>query len=347
MHEYRPGGHSRRAALIRVLSRIFVRTTLAWWPLRGPVSRLMPLLDLAFRPLPRLRSTTYERVTGGTWRAELVRPREAAPPADDAPTAGDGPAAGALLYLHGGAFLFCGLATHRRVVERLALRTGLPVLSVDYRQLPKGLLDASLADALDAYRWLLGQGYAPGSIVCVGDSAGGHLAFAVALAARRAGLAGPGGVVGLSPWLDFDSDAKLAYPGARRDVFIPARRLARAGRMCTGTAAGTAVDPLRSPVNGELADLPTVLIQCAEDEVLRYDAELMAERLAAAGIRHTLQVWQGQVHAFPVLGNALPESRAALDEITAFVREVLATGTAAAAPASTEQISADQAKPAS
>ncbi|SDC22235.1 alpha/beta hydrolase [Actinokineospora iranica] len=310
MHEYRPGGQGFRARLIRVLCRVFVWPTMSWWPLRGPLSKLMPLVDLVLRATPRLRATEVERVAGGHWRAELVRPR------------GSANASAALLYLHGGAFVFCGLATHRRVVERLALRTGLPVLSVRYRHLPKGCLDESLADATEAFRWLVGRGFDGGSIVCVGDSAGGHLAFALALAAERAGLDRPAGVVGLSPWLDFDCQVKQAHPNSRTDVFIPARRLSRVARLCTATPAGD-IDPLRSPVNGNLACLPPVLIQCAEDEVLRCDAELMAERLEAAGVTYRLQVWQGQVHAFPVLGHVLPESRAALDEIAGFVAEVV------------------------
>lgn len=308
-HEYRPGGQSFRAAVIRWLCRIFVRPTLACWPLRGPLSRMMPLVNLALRVVPRLRGTECEHVDGGDWRAEFVRPR------------GTVDRSAAILYLHGGAFLFCGLATHRRIVERLALKTGLPVLSVAYRHLPKGRLDDSLADAAEAVRWLETHGIAPNKVVCVGDSAGGHLAFALALNARAAGLSRPAGVVGLSPWLDFDSVAKLGHRNARTDVFIPARRLSRVGLLCAGT--GTEIDPVRSPVNGDLSNFPPVLIQCAEDEVLRCDAELMAERLTAAGVEHNLQIWQGQVHAFPVLAHALPESRAALDEIATFTRRVL------------------------
>ncbi|WP_040406725.1 alpha/beta hydrolase [Amycolatopsis nigrescens] len=321
MREYRHGGRGPRAWLIRMLCRIFVKPTLAWWPLRGPLSRMMPLVNLVLRVVPRLRSTEVERVDGGSWRGELVKPRGA----------GDiTGAAGAVLYLHGGAFLFCGLATHRRVVERLVLRTGLPVFSVEYRQLPKGRLDASLADATEAFRWLVARGIKGESIVCVGDSAGGHLAFALALKASGADLARPAGVVGLSPWLDFDSVAKQAHRNVRRDVFIPAKRLSRVGVLCAGDGTGV-VDAVLSPVNGDLAALPPVLIQCAEDEVLRCDAELMADRLGAAGVPHKLQIWQGQVHAFPVLGHVLPESRAALDEIAAFVGEVLDTETARSA----------------
>nr|WP_083467318.1 alpha/beta hydrolase [Kibdelosporangium sp. MJ126-NF4]CEL22756.1 putative esterase [Kibdelosporangium sp. MJ126-NF4]CTQ89895.1 putative esterase [Kibdelosporangium sp. MJ126-NF4] len=309
MREYRPGGQGFRAALIRGLCRVFVWPTLAWWPLRGPLATLIPLVNLVMSVTPRLRSTRMERVVGASWRGELVRPH--------------GPAtrAGALLYLHGGAFVFCGLATHRRIVERLALRTGLPVLSVEYRQLPRARLDESLADVIDAFRWLVDNGH-DGSIVCVGDSAGGHLAFALALAAEKAGVSGPAGVVGLSPWLDFDSRTKQAHPNSRKDVFIPTRRLSRVARLCTGTQDRD-IDPLRSPVNGTLGCLPPVLLLCAEDEVLRCDAELMAERLEAADVEYKIQIWQGQVHAFPVLGHFLPESRAAIDEIAHFVDDVV------------------------
>ena len=85
--------------------------------------------------------------------------------------------------MHGGAFLLCGTATHRRIVERLAARTGMTVLSVNYRQLPDGRLADSLSDCSEAYQWLLDHGHPAHRIVLAGDSAGGHLAFATALAA--------------------------------------------------------------------------------------------------------------------------------------------------------------------
>jgi acetyl esterase/lipase len=66
------------------------------------------------------------------------------------------------------------------------------------------------------------------------------------------------------------------------------------------------------------------LIIVAEGEILRADGELMAQRLGEAGVACELQVWPGQVHAFPVLAELLPESRAAVRGIGGFVRAVLA-----------------------
>ncbi|NNH70612.1 alpha/beta hydrolase [Nocardia uniformis] len=311
VQDFRQGGNGVRARVIHGLSRVFVRPTLTFWPLRGPLAPLlrpvMHVLDLMFRFVPRLPGTRTRKVADSGWCGELVEPV-------DGPTA-----AGAIVYLHGGAFVFCGLATHRRIVERLALRTGLPVLSVDYRQHPRGRLDDSMEDVAAAVRWLHAEGIGVDSTVFIGDSAGGFLAFALALEAPKRGIARPIGVIGLSAWLDLAHEVKLAHRNARSDVFLPAGRFAQIALLMAGDAQGV-IDPLRSPVNGELAQLPPALLICAEDEVLRADAEVMSERLLAAGVEHRLQVWQGQVHAFPVLGNLLPESRAAIEEIAEFIR---------------------------
>src|SRR4029453_3108723 len=43
-----------------------------------------------------------------------------------------------ILYLHGGGFFSCGIETHRRICERLALKSGAMVISADYVQPPLG-----------------------------------------------------------------------------------------------------------------------------------------------------------------------------------------------------------------
>jgi acetyl esterase/lipase len=97
--------------------------------------------------------------------------------------------------------------------------------------------------------------------------------------------------------------------------------MTRIARQINGTDV---IDPLRSPVNAVLTGLPPSLLMCAADEVLRHDAELMTERLEAAGVPVDLHIWEGQVHAFPVLAHLLPESRRALDLISEFVVDALA-----------------------
>ncbi|MFF0541604.1 alpha/beta hydrolase [Nocardia thailandica] len=261
--------------------------------------------------IPEPQGIDRESVDMGTFRMEIVRP------------AGGSRALrhGAILYFHGGGFAVCGLRTHRGVAASLARRTGLPVVNVEYRQMPTCGIDNSIEDCILAYRWLLRHGAEPGRIVFAGDSAGGFLTFATALRAREIGLPLPAGLVGLSALLDLDHAAKADYVNAGRDAYIPVRGVEAVVRL--GAAVDGVVDPKLSPVNGDLAGLPPVLLIAAEDELLRYDTELMAHRLTAAGVPVQVELWRGQVHAFMSFVPTMPESRAALGRVARFVRTAL------------------------
>jgi acetyl esterase/lipase len=302
-------GVSVRARVVFQAARLMLRPLLTCWPLTSWGMLPLPLVDVAASLLPSPRGSRFERVRFGGYVGEWAR-------------AGDAAQDGVVLYFHGGAFVACGVATHRHEVARISAACGLPVLSVAYRQLPTVPLVGSVDDCLGVYRALLDQGFDPQRIVFAGDSAGGHLAFATALAALEADLPRPAGIVALSPWLDLDATTKLAHPNARRDAYAPVGRLVALAKLCGGGAPE--LDPRLSPVNRELGGLPPVLLMASDCEMLRCDAELMAERLGAADVPCTLQIWEGQVHAFPVLGNLLPESRAAIEEIGAFARRVTA-----------------------
>ena len=299
-------GVSVQARVASTAARLVFRPLLAHWPLTNGGMLPLPLVDALARLLPTPGSVKYDTVDFGDFTGEWVRPACEGKPEVGTP--------GVVLYFHGGAFVTCGVATHRHAVARIAQAAGLPVLSVAYRHLPTVPLAGSVADCLAVYRSVLAQGFDPQRVVLAGDSAGGCLAFATALAARDEGLPRPAGIVALSPWLDFDCTAKLEHPNARRDPFAPVRRLPALAKLL-------GVDPaVGSPVNGDLTGLPPTLLIAAESEMLRCDAELMTQRLAAADVPVTLQLWSGQVHAFPVLSDLLPEARAAIREIGAFIR---------------------------
>ena len=300
---------SAQARVAHALARTFLRPAMRWWPLTPVTMAPITWLDHAMRLLPKPRGVAFEPARFDGYTGEWARAADAR---DD----------GAVLYLLGGAFLFCGLGTHRGIAAMISTTARVPVLSVAYRQLPKVPLAGTIEDCLGAYRSLLAAGYAPDRIVFAGDSAGGHLAYATALRAMASGLPRPGGLVAISPWLDLDATAKLAHENARTDAYIPSARLASVAAMCAGGV--TPVDRMLSPVNHDLSELPPSLIIVAEGEILRADGELMAARLADAGVPCELQVWPGQVHAFPVLAQLVPESRAAVQCIGGFVRAALA-----------------------
>lgn len=229
----------------------------------------------------------------------------------------------AILYFHGGAFLTCGINTHRRLVSRISYASKQPVLSVGYRQMPRATISDSISDGVEAFRWLLAQGYRAENITIAGDSAGGYLAFSVARAVIDAGQGRPAGVVAISPLLDLSSTGKQAHRNANRCQTFPASAVTRLTHVVEHLDRRHGVAGLRTdPVDMSLADMPPALIHVGSREVLMADAELMANRLVSAGVPCDLQVWEKQVHVFHAAASWVPEARLAIDEIGTFVRDL-------------------------
>lgn len=304
---------SLRARQTAAALRVAVRPLLTHWPLSKPWLRPVAAVEQLAVMLPVPRGTRVRPVRFDGFQAEWVRAPEAGPWA--------GPRAErVILYFHGGGFFSCGLRTHRRMISQISAAAEAPVLSVAYRKLPDVGLRESIADCVAAYRWLLEQGHPAESIIVAGDSAGGFLSFAAPLSAMEQGLPSPGGIVAMAPWADLDHTTKLMHENAILDAYLPAGRLERLAELLAEEALP--LDPMLSPVNASLGGLPPVLIQVGSTEMLLADAELMAERLAAAGVPCRLQIWEGQVHDFQLLADLIPEGLRAIQHVGDFVRDM-------------------------
>jgi len=230
---------------------------------------------------------------------------------------------GVILYFHGGGFFTGGLDTHLHFVVTLARRTRLPVVHVDYRQFPETTVDGSVGDCVEAYRWLLDQGADPAKTVIGGDSAGGYLTFATALAAQQHGLPAPAGVVGISALLELDGAGRVGHENLGRDAFgIDQAIEDLMEQVCPSPEMRRELDP----INGALDTMPPALLIAGETEILRCDNERLSEALHRHNRPCRLEVWPSQIHAFPAVLPFLPESRAAVTEIAGFVAERLAEG---------------------
>ncbi|MDN3353950.1 alpha/beta hydrolase [Actinomadura sp. DC4] len=228
---------------------------------------------------------------------------------------------GAILYLHGGGYAICSPRTHRVITARLAMDTGLPVLVPDYRLAPEHPFPAAFEDCLDAYRLLLARGVPAEHIIVAGDSSGGHLATALTAEACRTGLPSPGGVVLFSPWVDLTGELAMASEMRRHDPYIDPAVATRFGRLYVG--AGDWTDPRLSLLTCPSEELPPFLIQVGGIEVLRAEAEALAEVLDEAGSPFDLQIWPGQMHVFQIFNRMLPEADEAMREAGRFIREVV------------------------
>jgi acetyl esterase/lipase len=223
-----------------------------------------------------------------------------------------------ILYLHGGGWLFGNVASHRRVISKMSRASGLPVLALDYRLVPTVTFDQEIADCVAGYRWLLEQGVEPERIVIMGDSAGGHLTFAPALAARDAGLPMPAGLVGISGVYDMSTAGKAAHENHARDRTgaLPAVEWMMRVVLAGADPADGRVSPLRADLKG----LPRTLLVVSSSEVIYCDSEAFADALAEAGVDVILSVWPNQLHVFQAFGPLVPEARRSIAEIAQFAR---------------------------
>lgn len=322
-HVYR--GASWQSRLLGFGLAHTVRPALDAWA-RLPVDVFPPnLLDQVARLLPVEEGTHWRPVDLGRCGAELLHGPTVSPHRRHERI---------ILYFHGGAFLTCGLNTHRRLVARISDAAQQPVLNVGYRQMPYEPITESVADGLEAFRWLLDQGHRAEDVTIAGDSAGGYLAFSVARAALDAGLGRPAGVVALSPLLGTDAERKRQHRNAHRCQTFPLRALTRFADVALRMDTRRGIDGQRvCPVDMPVEDLPPALIQIGSREILLADAEYMASRLVRAGVPVDLQVWDRQVHVFQAAAGWVPEGRKAIAEIGQFVAGLAAQGQTQGAPA--------------
>src|SRR5882672_4564489 len=100
--------------------------------------------------------------------------------------------ASTVVFFHGGGWVAGDLETHDRQARLLAIETGAVVVSVDYRRPPETRFPGAFEDAFAAVRDVFARIAEFGGdrlrVGVAGDSAGGNLAAATAIACRDAGI---------------------------------------------------------------------------------------------------------------------------------------------------------------
>ncbi|MFB9184776.1 alpha/beta hydrolase fold domain-containing protein [Dactylosporangium sucinum] len=238
------------------------------------------------------------------------------------------PAAGrpVLLYLHGGFYSIGSARSHLHLADLLADLSGAACLVLDYRRAPEHPFPAAVADALAAVETI--RAVAPVSpLVIAGDSAGAGLALSVAMRLRDGRAAAPDLLVLLSPWADLTCSAGSHRELASADPVLATEDLLA---MAAGYAGGAdRRHPEISPIFGDLAGLPPVLVQVGGQEVLLDDALMLVEGIRAAGGEAVLHHWPHMFHGWQWYHPLLPEGVRALRDAGQVIRAVTAgAGTA-------------------
>jgi acetyl esterase len=208
-------------------------------------------------------------------------------------------ARGTIVYFHGGGWVVGDLDTHDRITADLAAETGMTVVAVHYRLAPEHPYPASFDDAYAATAQLAAGAGPPGvagsRLVVAGDSAGGNLAAATALAARDRGGPALRGQALIYPCLD----ARLGLPSHRENARAPMLTTAEMADYWAAYLGGRAPEPYAAPLEARaLAGLPPAFVSTAGHDPLRDDGRVYAERLRAAGVAVELRDAPTLVHGF-------------------------------------------------
>jgi monoterpene epsilon-lactone hydrolase len=223
-----------------------------------------------------------------------------------------------VLHLHGGAYLLGFPALFRDFTWRIADAARARVLCIDYRLAPEHPFPAAIEDALAAYRGLIAECAEPRHVAFIGDSSGGGLALASMMRLRDESSPLPAAAVLLSPWTDLALTGQSLTEYGFSDPMVPIELMPRAVELYL--AGADPRSPYASPLYGDPAGLPPTLIYVGRDEALRDDAVRMAERLRAAGCEVELEVWPRMFHVWHMFARILPEARAAIAGIGAFLQ---------------------------
>jgi acetyl esterase/lipase len=211
-----------------------------------------------------------------------------------------------ILYLHGGGWVLGSAKTHDRLVRELVVGVDAAVVFVEYSRAPAARYPIALEQSYAAARWVRECGGALGldasRMAVAGDSAGGNLAAALALTAKRRGDISFVHQSLYYPVTDAaqDTDSYCEFAEGPHltsesmawfwDCYLSDHR-----QRQEATAS-----PLRADLS-ELAALPPAFLIVNEYDVLRDEGEAYAHKLTAAGVRCCCVRYAGALHDFMVL----------------------------------------------
>jgi acetyl esterase len=231
------------------------------------------------------------------------------------PVAAGGGGLPALVFFHGGGFVFGNLDIYDGICRMLANGAGARVVSVDYRLAPEHKFPAAPDDAFAALKWVSDNaarlGIDAGCIAVGGDSAGGNFTAAVCQRAKKEGGPHIAAQLLIAPMTHLMGD----YPSRRAFETDPILSTS-AARWFMEQYLPRDVDPddvrVSPLLTQDVGGLPPAYFLLGGDDPLHDEGLAYAERLRAAGVRVTVADYPGMMHDFTFLQSVLPQAHEAL-----------------------------------
>lgn len=225
-----------------------------------------------------------------------------------------------VVYFHGGGWVAGDLETVDRQARLLALETGAVVVSVDYRRPPEVPFPGAFNDALAALRDVAARIKEFGgdaSLLCVGgESAGGNLAAAAAIAARDAGIKLAAQLLAypvtdaVGHFADPVQNARFPSRSENGDGYFLSLATARwfVGQYLSDDqqAGDWRVSPLRAET---LAGVAPAVVCTAYFDPLRDEGAAYADALRSAGVPTRYHEGRGLIHGYFAMGEVSEAAR--------------------------------------
>jgi acetyl esterase/lipase len=210
------------------------------------------------------------------------------------------------MFFHGGGWVLGDFPTHERLVRDLVAGSGAVAIFVDYALSPEAAYGIAIDQAYAATQWVATHGeeiHVDGTRLAVaGNSAGGNIAAAIALMANAKGGPALRSQILLCPVTDAACDTP-SHREFAEGYFLTKDLMAWFWDSYT-TDANERKQIYASPLQAtteQLRGLPPTLIQTAEFDILRDEAEAYGRKLDAAGVSVTSARYNGMIHDFCLL----------------------------------------------
>jgi acetyl esterase/lipase len=219
---------------------------------------------------------------------------------------------GAYLHIHGGGFTLGSADQQDTMLEETVKRTGMTVLSVEYRLAPEHPYPAGPDDCERAALWLVSEGAAEFGVTRLligGESAGANLSATTLLRLRdRHGITGAFVGANLTfGGFDLGGTPSLRNWGERNLVINTPMCWWFNQQYLPGADVAAYQDPQMSPLFADLHDMPPALFSVGSLDPLIDDSLFMAARWEAAGAEAQLDVYPEGPHAFTVFPTKLAD----------------------------------------
>ena len=216
-----------------------------------------------------------------------------------------------IVYYHGGGWVIGDKNVYDGGARALAINAKAVVVSADYRLGPEHKFPAAHDDAVAVYEWALKNAASikgdPKRVALAGESAGGNLAVATAIAARDKKLQAPLAVLSVYPIAVGDTTTPSYVENANAK---PLNRAMMSWFFDKYTrSAADRHDPRIHLVGADLKGLPPVTIVSAQIDPLRSDGDMLAAKIREAGGSVDQKTYEGVTHEFFGMGAVHPKAK--------------------------------------